>query len=146
MSIDYVALKSELQNDPVGLGYGAFVSSGNDAGLAAILNLVRAGASYSIFKNNIPIKEVIANIVSTDFTSLTALQIAKLQLLFAGNTQGLDGTDLNTRNIIIGIFSGMPTTVSNLTTIAKRQSSRAEVLFGIGTTITNFDIAQALRG
>lgn len=143
MAINYATLKTEIQNDPAGIGYAAFVTAENDAGLAGALNLVRAGASYSIFKSSIPIKDVIANIVAADFATLTTLQIEKLQLLFAGNTSGLDATDLNTRSIILGIFSGMTTTVSNLTTLAKRQGSRAEVLFGMGTVITDHDIGRA---
>jgi hypothetical protein len=142
----YAALKLELLNDPAGIGYSSAVDSGDDQALANALNLTRAGAAYSIYKNNIPVKDIIANIASADYASLTALQIAKLQLLFAGNNQFVDATDLNTRNIFVGIFSGMSTTVANLGNLAKRQGSRAEVLYGYNTSVTTLDVARALRG
>lgn len=137
------ALTTEINTDPASLNLATLVAAGNDSGVAAALNAAGAGAAFSIFRKAIAVRDVVANIASADFASLTALQLAKLQLLFAGSAT-LDATDTNTRTIIVGVFSGMATTVSNLTALAKRQGSRAEVLWGDGTTISANQVSQAL--
>lgn len=145
MAMTFAALKTEIQTDPAGVGYASAVASGADGAVADLINTVRAGAAYSIFKSSVPIAALVANIDSTNFAALTALQLAKLQLLFAGSAS-LDATDLNTRNIVTGVFTGMAATLANLTILVKRQGSRAEVLWGDGTRITADDVAHALRG
>lgn len=139
------ALRAEIQNDPAGLGYAAAVAAGADGAVADLLNAVGAGAAYSIYKSDVPVHDVIANIDSANFASLTTLQVAKLQLLFAG-TGALDATDGNTRAIATGVFAGMTATLTNLATLVKRQGSRAEVLWGDGCVVTADDVAHALRG
>jgi hypothetical protein len=142
MSFTTAQLQSEINTDPSGQGYAPLVSAGNFAGVAAKLNTVGA---TNIFRNDVGVREVINAIVAADFAALTALQVAKLQMMFTG-TVTLDATSANTRSILAGIFSGMTNTVNALTALAQRPGSRAEVLWGAGTVVSWQDVAHALTG
>lgn len=141
-TITLAALKSEIQSDPTGVGYAAPVAAGADGAVADLLNAAGAGVAYSIYRKSVGIHEIIAAIDATNFGSLAALQVAKLQLLFAG-TGNLDATDANTRAIATGIFTGMTATLTNLAALVKRQGSRAEVLWGDGARVTADLVSQA---
>lgn len=145
MAMTTAALRSEIQTDPAGVGYAPAAASGADGAVADLLNAAGVGVGYSIFRKSVGVHEVIGAIDSANFASLTALQLAKLQLLFAG-TADVDATDLNTRNIATGIFTGMAATLANLAVLVKRQGSRAEVLWGDGTRVSADDVGHALRG
>lgn len=135
-------LQAELQADTAALGYASRVAAGNDAGVVALIN---TPGSTDVFRNDIGVREVIDAIVPADFAALTALQIAKLQMMFIG-TDHIDATSANTRTIFTGIFGNASNTVTALTALAKRKGSRAEVLWGTGTAVTLADVSLALRG
>ena len=135
-------LKTELTTDPAGLGYSSHLTVADDQGLADILNAVQAGVAYSIFRNSIPVRDLIAAITASEYVTLTSLQIAQLNFLFSANST-LDATDLNTRNIVTTIFTGKASTLGNFAVVAKRQASRAEVAWGQGTFITAQQVGEA---
>lgn len=137
-----LALKQECTNDPAGIGLTAIYNALQDQTVADALNLVRAGAAYSIFRSAVPIRDLIKNIDATEYSALTQLLLAKLNLIFLGTAE-LDATDLNTRNIITDIFTGKPLTLANFAVVAKKQASRAEVLWGDGFMVTNVQVAQS---
>ena len=152
MAIDLAALKTELQTDPTSLGYAPFIApstaagdgKGDDASPARLIN--QPNAATPQFRSDVTIHDIVAAIAPTDFAALTALQIAKLQLLFSG-VSTIDATVATTRNIIQGIFTGASTATMNaLVAMAKRPGSRAEVLFGAGAVVTPTQVALALRG
>ena len=149
MPIDYVALKSELLNDPAGLGYSVPIAAEDDPAVADMINLIRSGTaadgkSYSLFRKDIQPKEIVNCIASADFAGSTQLQIAKLNLLFVSNP--IDASLTNVRANFQGIFSNASAgTIAALAAVAVRNGSRAEVLFGYGVNITSSDIATALR-
>ena len=61
MPITPTALASELNTDPVGLGYAALVAAGNDAGCAAKLNTPTATLG---FRNDIKSSEIVNAVVA----------------------------------------------------------------------------------
>lgn len=150
MAVDTSGLRTELLTDPANLGYAPLISGGADQSLADTLNLRRSGTavdgkSYSIFRNDIQPKEIVNAIGSGDFAGATQIQITKLNLLFVATP--IDATLANVRANFIGIFAGATSgTISNLTNLASRNGSRAEVLFGTGTSVNSSDISLALRG
>ncbi len=155
------ALKTELNTDPRGYGFAADLASGNDSGLVAKLNLKRDGAPgnvpanptgaggqasgiITVFRTDIPVKEVIASIAPVDYAALTQLQISKITLQFAGTGMIIDATNANTRGSFAGIFSSMSApTVAAVNALAQRVGSRAEELFGTGAVITDLDVTHA---
>lgn len=140
--IDLAALKSEIENDPQGLGYAPLMARGSDADVAVLLNTKRAGANYAVFRPDVPLKDVIEAMTSADFTALTAVQASRLQLLFYGGYA--DMTRANTRRIMQDLFSGASaTTRQGILAVVSREGSRAEKLFGAGTEVHHLQIAAA---
>lgn len=141
MAIDYAVLANEINTDPNTLGYAPFVSAGDDMGVAALLNQIRAG--ISITKSYVPIEDVLAAIVKTEFDSLTSANKTVVDQFVRG-TRVKTG-DANMRTTMAALFASGTTTRANLVALATRTGSRAEVLFGENTAITHADVARALR-
>lgn len=143
MSINYTALKAECQTDPQALGLTADFNAGRDQAVADSLNLVRAGAPFSLFQN-IAATDVQTALAPTEFAAMTATQLSQLSVLLAG---GMVASSVSSvRTLATGIFSpagSFANTRAALVAIVKRQASRAEVLFGLNTTIVHQDIAKA---
>lgn len=146
MAIDYVALKSELTNNPNSLTDGQntltqLYTAGRDNEAAALLNA--AAAAQKFYRNNISPAELLACIDRTEFATIAAADVTLMGwwLTQAGT---LDANNAVLRGFFSAAFSGKTTTLGRLTAlIALRNGSRAEALFGIGTVITGDDIAKA---
>lgn len=141
MPIDHAALKSEIQNDPVVIGYAPLVAAGNDAGIADLLNQVRVGTS--ITRSYVPIEDVLAAIVASEFDALLATDKAKVDQFVRGPR--IKTSSANMRTTMAGLFGAATTTRANLIALATRNGSRAEQLWGEGTSVTHSDVARALR-
>lgn len=142
-SAQIATLHTELHSDPQSLGYAAMLATPDYVGLANLLNQTGSTAAYNVYVNNITISQIVGAIASTDFANLTALQAAKIQLLFSGSPL-VDATNANTRASFAAIFTGMSTATTNaLTALAQRYGSRAEVLFGTGTVLQVSDVVAA---
>lgn len=136
-------LKSELATDPQALGYAAAFAAGDHGTPASLINLVRAGAAYQVDRELIPAHMLFASVDATEFAALTTLQLTQLSAILASGQ--IDLSKANIRTMLSAIFpSGGPTRTA-LIALAKRQGSRAEVLFGPGTTLSNQHISQAWR-
>jgi len=143
MAIDLVALKTELTTDPTALGYAPAIALGDDAKPAQLIN---RPAGTAFFRSDVTIHDIVAAFAPADFAALTALQIAKLQLLFSG-VSTIDLTVATNRTILQAIVAGASApTLAALVAMAKRGGSRAETLFGVGVSVTPTDVALALRG
>lgn len=139
MAIDYAALKSELLNDPTGLGYAPSVSSRNDTALANMLNLVRAG--ISVFRGVIATYELWGCIVKAEYDALAPGDKQLLQILLG--LPFVDSADSGTRTVVAAIFGSATATRAAMIAKASRTGSRAEQLFGTGTLITADDVGRA---
>jgi hypothetical protein len=139
MALNYAALKAELQNDPLGLGYAPHLTSGNDSALADMLNLVRA--TIAIDRETIPSYEVFDAIVPAEWASLSAQEKQRIQLVLSMGQVYVKGA--NTRSAFLAAFAAGTTTRANLGALQGRQGSRAEQLFGLGASVSAQDIAQA---
>ena len=143
MPINYTQLATEITTDPKVLGFAALVAVGNDAAIAAALNLVRVGVDYQINRLPVPAYEIFEQIVPSEWAALTAAEKQRIQTLLSMGTVDPRGT--NTRQAFQDAFGVGTTTRANLIAYLKRQASRAEVLFGDGVRITYTDVAKALR-
>jgi hypothetical protein len=133
----YTALRNEIENDPTGLGYAAFRTSGADNALADALNLVRA--SVTIAKGSMSFADLMSAMVSA-LSGLTTAQVGQLQLL------GLSGQikigDTTVRTYLEGVYNNA-TNKALLQAQYNRQGSRAEFLWGDGAYITLDDVVTA---
>jgi|SRR6266853_6055522 len=143
MSLTLLNLKSELLNDPSGLGYSTFInptSARDNITLATILNTRRA--TIQVSRESIPTMRLFSNINATDFLALTTLQLQELQVIL---TQPfIDLNDTSVRSILQGIFTGKTATLNNFTNLRNRNGSRYEQLTNPGEVVTSDYISQAL--
>jgi hypothetical protein len=134
-------LTAEINTDPKALGYAAFVASGNDTGVAALLNATYAGVG-TVWLTRVPTSALVGSIVWADVSGMTQAQVELLQLLLLTGT--VDASNPNIRGMFTGLFAGK-TTLTNMTAAAQKVApSRAEELWGAGTTVTVLDVAHAL--
>jgi hypothetical protein len=144
-------LATELNTDPAGLGYSPLVAAGRDAALVDALNQVRPGGAYAVDRERVPTYAIFAAVDAAEFLALTSTQLQQLTTIL--NAGQVDLSNANIRNILVccgagagtGIFANPSATRSNLIALAKRQGSRAEVLWGSGTVVTVRDVSLALR-
>jgi hypothetical protein len=134
---DLSALKSEVNTDPIGMGYAAVLNS-----TAQLLQLLNDGA------NNVG-----GETVATELTAEVLLSVIDWDD-YASNPVGVGGRGLTDNLIAYGSLTGVSleqwratvraayqpnsNTVQALDALV-RTLSRAEVLFGAGTTITRDD-------
>jgi len=160
--IDPVALKTEIANDPMTLGYAALVNSGNDAALANLLNQ-RPGA-FAPSKNwtgsapLVPIARVLQWGATGPLAAISAAQsntnaalasIAIASIIGFKSLQIFDVSDpynLASLNEFVAVGIITQTQMNSLVGLGTVPASRAEVLFGIGTVVGINDIGKALRG
>ena len=152
MAINLTALAAELNSDPIHYGYAALIVSGDDTGLAALLNKARDGSdtfpAISVRKTDISADDLVEAIDIADMATITIGAQTWLQMLAAVPVvQLLDAAGANTRILsnLRAIFAAGTGTRSRINTLANRVGSRAEQLFGSGTVVADLDIAHALR-
>lgn len=137
------ALKAELTNDPSALGYAASLTDGDHGTPTTLLNQVRAGAPYQVDRETVPTYILFASVDATEFAALTQLQLLQLSAILSA--QQVDLSKASIRTMLGAIFPVSGPTRTALIALAKRQGSRAEVLFGMGTTLSHQHISQAWR-
>lgn len=142
MPIDYAALKSEIQTDPIALGYASHVASGDDAGVAILLGATQQTININV--GVVPAYKVFEAIVPAEWSALSADDKQRIQSILAMGD--VDTTGPNTRAAFTTAFPATTVTRTNLTALLTRKGSRAEQLFGAGTVVQHLDVAKALRG
>lgn len=140
---ELAALKQELQQDPLSLNYAAHLASGDDGGLAALLNAPRAGQTCQ--SGPLTTQQVLAAITLSDLASGqdTAL-LAWIQVIAAMPV----GLDLNNAKVAAVFQRFFASGTASLTALAALRTvigcSRGQALFGVATTIDAADVAAAL--
>lgn len=139
MAIDYAALAAEINGDPKSLGY----AGKSDYDMSVLLN--SAGLSgETIFRVYTATEDITAAIVRAEYDALGAT--AKDYLInVVLCTARIKTGNATLRSQIAQIFAAGTTTRANLTAVASKPASRAEVLFGENATVSDFDVAKALR-
>lgn len=158
MAIDYTTLKNELQGDPTTLGYAQYLSAGNDNQVCALINAAQSG--ITVRRSSITNKEIGEAIDVSDYTALpanpnnTQLSTERRYLSWFEGIMGIenirllndDGTNTPVINNFTAMFPSGTATRQRLVTLATRNGSRAEELFGPNVSITTSDVSKALRG
>lgn len=135
-----VALAAEITNDPAAKGYAAKVTAKDAPG---ILTLLLATGAGSVLREPITVSQFLSQLKASEVVALSATAVAVLQMLTSGGTINL--TDPSTQAILLAIFTLAASPVSRAALIAfvSRSGSRAEVLWGVGTTPTLQDVHDA---
>jgi hypothetical protein len=124
------ALKADILADPL-LAAQPMNSDGAFA-IAQAYNLLAAPA-FRVWRTDIPTKDIKTAIVWTEYISRSVGERSAFELMISNGI--LNGADVNVRQGIQDCFSGPSgvNTRTQLTTIAKRDATRAEKLFAAGT-------------
>ena len=136
MSIDYGALKTEINSDPLALGY----AGKTDLQVSEILNTVATdnlNAGRRIIRSSVGAGEIMACITRADFAALTANDKSYLQLI--ASCGSIDPGNANIVAAFGAMFSGQ--SLTNLSNVRYRPASRAETLFGERVEV--WDVARA---
>ena len=145
MSVDLAALKSEIQNDPAGLGLAPFVATGNNGEIAYRLNQIVSGSSVT--REFITAPELQGALDATEFTAFNAAFMSRWQAILMTTMSSLP---INTGNLKAQLLAMFPNAVgtsasrTSLIALQTKQGTRAEVLFGDGTVISTDDVYRAL--
>jgi hypothetical protein len=151
---DYAALKSEIVNDPLSLGYSAKVSVGDVSGVADLINTIRASVNVQL--GEVQCHKVRSCISLGDWNKLTVEERAYIHMILDGETVNLsDGMIDNNLVQAGGIWApgsgagsaqarGLDSR-SRLMTMKQRKASRAEELFGIDTFFSHSHVSSALN-
>lgn len=143
--MDYAALKTEIQTDPLGLGYDVsptfYVTNEDDMAVAGLLNEV-GGSSETIEPDFVSAADAQAAVLGSEWAGLSDVkQRGWLAIVGLGE---IPVKNANIRAQITAIWDP-GTTRDNLIALQTRDASRAEALFGEGVTVSHTDVAIALR-
>lgn len=136
---------SGLQRDILsGAVFSGMIAVGDHVGIRDFYNDRQGVSGGVVFRNDIAPREIINAVEPVDFRALQQIQLSKLQILFQAAPIDVQLSGL--RQNFQSVFSGSATLLSgNLTSIAMRQGSRGEVLFGTGTNISTQQVQEALN-
>ena len=135
------ALHDEIEADPLGIGYK---TNGDWKGDQVIADLINDPANGDVVqRRHINPQEVIEQIALADWETISASERLYVQLLPSLTIISAvqDGTEV--RNNLLIIFGAGTTTRDNLIGVVQKDGSRAEVLWGEGTTISVSQVAYA---
>jgi hypothetical protein len=144
VAIDYAALKTELQTDPDSVGYAAPLAAGQMNALADLLNAIPSSGASAPYTVNDPLVDsgdARGVIPDSELTGATAAEQQVLEFYFGG--EQVSNTS-EVRTFVQGVSSFSAGTKSALNALTQREGSRAEELYGAGTTISKGDIHKAL--
>jgi hypothetical protein len=139
------ALTQELQQDSLGLGYAARIASGDDGGLAALLNAPRAGQTCQ--SGSLTSQQILAAVTLTDLGAAGVVDIAFLAWLDRIEQTAV-GFDLNNAKVAAVFQRFFASTSNSYVALAALRTvtgcSRAQNLFGVACVLGVMDIAAAL--
>jgi len=148
-------LKSDIQANPI---FSSLITTGNDQGIANVYNVISSG--FSCLLTNVPQYNVffwaasgtygiIQSGANTNGHPAQSACIAALSLIGNSNTVFNTG-DANQVNLFLKLRTEGIITQAQYTSLGaackKNPCSSGELLFGVGTIVTNSDVSLALRG
>lgn len=137
MAINFATLTTEINTDPMALGY----AGKNDAAIAGLLNAV--GLSGEIVdRSTVTSAQIQEQVVGSEFAALSA--VAQRLWLAILSIDVVPVKNANLRAQVLSVWAAGTTTRSNLAALQTKSATRAEVLFGENVIVTHQDVAKAL--
>jgi hypothetical protein len=143
MVLNDANLHAELTVDPKSIGFAPLLVSGDDTEIANLLNATTGPGIGIVPHEPIAPNDFIALLDPNELDSLTALQLAQIQVYEAAGEINFGSP--NVQQWLNKVFdnASFPVTHSNLDALFNRTASRAEVLFGAGVVINSSQVATA---
>ena len=166
-------LRTELQTDPQGYGYAAFLAVSDWINLATIMDFLRDGATPCPVNNvvgpvittlangktvqnaSLPTQQILGAIVPADVTaSLTQVQLAIISGFLATDSVQLanpDGTESNAGAWVKMLATAGSNSAKAIKALENRNGSRAEQILNLigqqpGVVVSQFDLSAAING
>jgi hypothetical protein len=137
------ALAQELNTDSLGIGYAPHIASGDDGGLATMLNAPRTGQTCQ--SGPLTPQQVLGAITISDLAA--GNDVALVTWVNQINAMPV-GLDLNNAKVAAIFARFFATTSASYTALAALRTisgcSRAQQLFGVACVILATDVAAAL--
>lgn len=149
--MDYAALRAELSNDPVALGYklaaGAapnpYVSGTmTDDQAAALLNSLTTGRTQS--RTAVSTTQVLGAVLSSEWPATSSASESKLRAILGMPV--VDASSPNIRTLFSDIFAAGTTSRTNLLALATQPISRAQELGLPPVTVGDVTLARTKSG
>lgn len=149
--MDYAALRSEIQADPVAMGYAPLVASGSDGALADLLNSLTSRGAATITLDRVERDNVLPlALVMTKNAVLLADANKRTRWLQSAMIFTAADSIPSSQAQVVATFTDAVAdgvlTQAQANGLRQRTGSRAEVLFGPGTIVSGNDVYRALRG
>lgn len=157
MAVTIPELASEIDADPLAYGYASYVASGNDQGVADLLNKARTGAdgkpAISIKRPDCTPEEVMEAIDVRDFpasptgvnnVTLAGSYLESVMQFPRIRLQADAGGKTLIRRNLDRLVADTQGSQARLDAVAVRVGSRAEQLFGSGVAVSTNHVAAAL--
>lgn len=147
--IDYDVLKTEVQGNAA-LGLPALAGSGNDLGVAANLNSLTGAGTGIVFVSPMARDDFLLKLapVYLQLPNMSGVVQQKWDRIL-GVIRAADVVEVAkpaVQNLLATAVADGVLTWPQASGVAARIGSRAEVLFGAGTVLSQNDISKALRG
>lgn len=139
-------LATELNTDPLGLGYASLMSAGDHSGLADVLNDKTGLGAGTIDREVVDAATLQGQVVASEYTALSAVQQQLWLALLVASQGSVKVNDSGITGQVLQVWGAGTTTRGNMAALQTRQGSRAEVLWGDGAVVTHTAVAEALGG
>jgi len=145
MSLNYVAIKNEIVNDPMMLGY----AGKDDQTIANMMNSTTGGGAAIIDLKVVDKDSFVLGIAPQIYANLSSLTAAKQQqwrdiLGIINGASAVDVSSANAKTLLSQAVTDGVLTQAQVNAVTQRIGSRAEVVFGAGTMIGFMDVAKAM--
>lgn len=123
--MNFSGLKTEVQTDPAGIGYGSWASAADDLRIAGLIN---DATKRTIARTLVPSWEVAGAFDATEYAALTQIQLSRLAPIVSGTV--VNAQNVNIRTILAAIFpQGGPTRTALLALQSQTVSRATELGF-----------------
>lgn len=150
--MDYAALRDELQSDPEGIGYAAYLP--DEPGMVVeLLNKPQflMAKTYMVTARGVISGKGLGASAGAAFldkleTLIPVASEVKWAMRFMQGEQGIDVGDLETQitlNDLVGAAGITQAEIDGIKAMANQPASRAEILFGVNAVITIDNLREA---
>lgn len=146
--MDIAALNTELTTDPSSIGYASLITAQNWVEIAALLNDAAGAGAATIAMPTMENQSFVIAFLPYLATALGSSKGAFYAILWQ-TILSLPVIDFSTASVsglmAQAVADGILTT-DQATALNQRMGARAEVLFGVGTTVSWQDVSRAVLG
>ncbi len=152
MSIDYTVLNVEILTDPLGCGYAGYLSitaNGGDLGIVNLLNSQSGVGSQQVPINTMEKGQFLLSVAPwllsiSDRPANIQAKWDRILLVLSGAPNTINVSSDTVKLLFNAAIADQIATKSQVDSISSRNGSRAEVLFGVDTVVTSYDVAHAM--